>query len=90
MSNTDTKALLQFLSTMLEAVESRGAGSGTFRAEVLNELNEVNRDPDFRGAMRPSGKTMIMMSWVWGEPDITQMRMTSKGEEVDFGDFNGG
>jgi len=85
--NSDTQALLQYLSTLLEAVESRGVQDGSFRAEALNEIVELNRDPDFKGEMRPTGKSMIVMSWTWGEPTAPAMTAHSEGERVEMSDY---
>ena len=88
--NSDTQAALQYLATLIEVVESRGLAEGSFRAEVLNELQEVNRDPDYKGDMRPSGKSIMTMVWTWAVVDVPQMRITSEGEVIDFGEeFHG-
>ena len=87
--NSDTQAALQYLATLIEVIESRGLADGSFRAEVLNEIMEVNRDPDYKGEMRPTGKSMMSIVWTWAVTDVPQMIMTSEGEEIDFGEFNG-
>ncbi len=87
--NSDTSAALQYLATLIEVIENRGLVEGSFKAEVLNEMMEVNRDPDYKGDMRPSGRSMMFIGWKWADTSVPQMRMTSEGEVIRFDDYSG-
>ncbi len=82
MMNSDTSAALQYLSTLIEVIESRGLVEGSFKAEALSEIVEISRDPDYKGDKRPSGKSIMVITWQWSATNVPQLLMTSEGDEI--------